>query len=212
MPNSRHSDAIVSPSLSRITNRIRSSMTELSFHGILLSAPFGPKSVTHVSGTFCYPCLGTDIEKWGRVVFWSVFKRAPISQQKMGKVLFEICLFCLDFLPAFCFHLRDHFAFLGQIIEKIGTQMGIRGQKNNAPTVFKLANSAIFDFYRSATVIIAADFFRNLGFVSHHKPREGIRKSETRPIRMHARMTQLDAWYLGRSIICWLSPLVPEVS
>jgi hypothetical protein len=35
-------------------------MTERSFHGILLSAPFGPKSVTHVSGTFCYPCLGTD--------------------------------------------------------------------------------------------------------------------------------------------------------
>src|SRR5262249_47405583 len=61
MPNSRHSDAIVSPSLSRITNRIRSSTTEPSFHGILLSAPFGPKSVTHVSGTFCYPCLGTDI-------------------------------------------------------------------------------------------------------------------------------------------------------
>src|SRR5262249_31182969 len=62
MPNSRHSDAIVSPSLSRITNRIRSSTTERSFHGILLSAPFGPKSVTYVSGTFCYPCLGTD--KW----------------------------------------------------------------------------------------------------------------------------------------------------
>src|SRR4029077_5664936 len=60
MPNSRHSEAIVSPSLSRITNRIRSSITELSFHGILLSAPFGPKSVTHVSGTFCYLCLGTD--------------------------------------------------------------------------------------------------------------------------------------------------------
>src|ERR1700746_1574528 len=62
MPNSRHSEAIVSPSLSRITNRIRSSITELSFHGILLSAPFGPKSVTHVSGTFCYLCLGTDIQ------------------------------------------------------------------------------------------------------------------------------------------------------
>src|SRR5579864_3528632 len=60
MQNSRHSEAIVSPSLSRITNRIRSSITELSFHGILLSAPFGPKSVTHVSGTFCYLCLGTD--------------------------------------------------------------------------------------------------------------------------------------------------------
>ena len=26
----------------------------------LLSSPFGPKSVTHVSGTFCYLCLGTD--------------------------------------------------------------------------------------------------------------------------------------------------------
>src|SRR5215472_6981251 len=60
MPNSRHRAAIVSPSLSPITNRIRSSITELSFHGILLSAPFGPKSVTHVSGTFCYLCLGTD--------------------------------------------------------------------------------------------------------------------------------------------------------
>jgi hypothetical protein len=36
------------------------SITELSFHGILLSAPFGPKSVTYVSGTFCYPYLGTD--------------------------------------------------------------------------------------------------------------------------------------------------------
>jgi hypothetical protein len=28
--------------------------------GSLLAAPFGPKSVTHVSGTFCYLCLGTD--------------------------------------------------------------------------------------------------------------------------------------------------------
>src|SRR5215469_9329886 len=34
MPNSRHSEAIVSPSLSRITNRIRSSITERSFHSI----------------------------------------------------------------------------------------------------------------------------------------------------------------------------------
>jgi hypothetical protein len=80
----------------------------------------------------------------------------------MGNVPSEY-LFCVDFLPAFCFHLRNHFAFLVQIIEKIGTQMGIRSQKNNAATVFKLANSAIFDFYRSATVI-AADFFRNLWF------------------------------------------------
>src|ERR1700738_96190 len=61
MPNSRHSEAIVSPSLSRITNRIRSSITELSFHGIPSPPPFGPKSVTYVSGTFYYLCLGTDI-------------------------------------------------------------------------------------------------------------------------------------------------------
>ena len=50
---------MLSPSLSRITKRIRSSITELSFHGIPTSAPFGGKSVTHVSGTFCYLCLGT---------------------------------------------------------------------------------------------------------------------------------------------------------
>src|SRR3954447_23317003 len=60
MLNSRHREAILSPSLSRITNRIRSSITELSFHGIpFFRAPFGGKSVTHVSGTFCYLCLGT---------------------------------------------------------------------------------------------------------------------------------------------------------
>src|SRR5215203_2553590 len=59
MPNSRHKEAMLSPSLSRITNRIRSSITELSFHGIPLPAPFRRKSVTHVSGTFCYLCLGT---------------------------------------------------------------------------------------------------------------------------------------------------------
>src|SRR6185295_11240002 len=63
MPNSRHSEAMLSPSLSRITNRIRSSITELSFHGIpLLPPPFRRKSVTHVSGTFCYLCLGSLIK------------------------------------------------------------------------------------------------------------------------------------------------------
>src|SRR2546422_6071392 len=62
MPNSRHSEAIVSPSCSRITNRIRSSITERSFHGITSPPPSGPKSVTYVSGTFCYLCLGTDIK------------------------------------------------------------------------------------------------------------------------------------------------------
>ena len=33
---------------------------EMCIRDSLLSAPFGPKSVTHVSGTFCYLCLGTD--------------------------------------------------------------------------------------------------------------------------------------------------------
>src|SRR5262249_9697803 len=51
---------MLSPSLSRITKRIRSSITELSFHGIPSSALLGPKSVTHVSGTFCYLCLRPD--------------------------------------------------------------------------------------------------------------------------------------------------------
>src|SRR5690348_15300513 len=60
MLNSRHRAAILSPSLSRITKRMRSSITELSFHGIpFFRAPSGGKSVTHVSGTFCYLCLGT---------------------------------------------------------------------------------------------------------------------------------------------------------
>src|SRR5579871_2534455 len=59
MPNSRQREAIVSPSLSRITKRMRSSITELSFHGIPSPPPSRRKSVTHVSGTFCYLCLGT---------------------------------------------------------------------------------------------------------------------------------------------------------
>src|SRR4051812_21185794 len=49
---------MLSPSFSRITKRIRSSITELlPLHG--LYPPFGGQSVTHVSGTFCYLCLGT---------------------------------------------------------------------------------------------------------------------------------------------------------
>src|SRR5580658_2583830 len=48
---------MLSPSLSRITNRMRSSITELSFHGIPLPPPSRGKSVTHVSGTFCYLCV-----------------------------------------------------------------------------------------------------------------------------------------------------------
>src|SRR5512143_3105624 len=60
MPNSRHREAMLSPSLSRTTNRIRSSMTDRSFHGIHSPRPLrGQESVTHVSGTFCHLCLGT---------------------------------------------------------------------------------------------------------------------------------------------------------
>src|SRR5580658_6202062 len=52
---------MLSPSLSRITNRMRSSITELSFHGIPLPPPSRGKSVTHVSGTFCYLCVEPHI-------------------------------------------------------------------------------------------------------------------------------------------------------
>src|SRR5579862_3483853 len=40
---------MLSPSFNRITNRMRSSITELSFHGIPLPAPFQEKK--------CNPCL-----------------------------------------------------------------------------------------------------------------------------------------------------------
>src|SRR4051812_38443593 len=56
MPNSRHISVIGSPSSSRATKRRRSSITELSFHGINTSRPKA-KSVTHVSGTKCHLCL-----------------------------------------------------------------------------------------------------------------------------------------------------------
>src|SRR5690349_14955156 len=59
MLNSRHSEAILSPSLSRITKRMRSSITEHFLHGMFNPALGQGKSVTHVSGTFCYLCLGT---------------------------------------------------------------------------------------------------------------------------------------------------------
>jgi len=40
--------------LSRITKRIRSSITDRSFRGIPFPPSSGGKSVTYVSGTFCY--------------------------------------------------------------------------------------------------------------------------------------------------------------
>src|SRR5262245_6318934 len=58
MPNSRQTSAMASPSRSRATKRRRSSITELAFHGIHTSRRTKAESVTHVSGTFCYLCLG----------------------------------------------------------------------------------------------------------------------------------------------------------
>src|SRR5215813_14240373 len=82
MLNSRHSEAILSPSLSRITKRMRSSITEHFLHGMFYPALGQDKSVTHVSGTFCYLCLGTLIkqlvlaaagETGGHFYFWTLF-------------------------------------------------------------------------------------------------------------------------------------------
>src|SRR5947209_520890 len=50
---------MLSPSLSRTTNRIRLSITEHSLHGMFYIRLFQAKCVTHVSGTFCYLCLGS---------------------------------------------------------------------------------------------------------------------------------------------------------
>jgi len=62
---------MLSPSLSRITKLILSSITERSFHGMpSFHAPLGEK-VCHVFGTFCYPSLGTVITFFTRV--------APVS-------------------------------------------------------------------------------------------------------------------------------------
>jgi hypothetical protein len=59
LANSRHKTVISSPSSRRATKRRRSSLTELSFHGIHTSRlPQQTKSVTHVSGTKCHLCLG----------------------------------------------------------------------------------------------------------------------------------------------------------
>src|SRR6202007_1541937 len=59
MPNSRQRWLIGSPSSRRATNRRRSSITELSFHGIdTFPPPLRGESVTPVPGTNCHLCLG----------------------------------------------------------------------------------------------------------------------------------------------------------
>jgi len=48
----------VAPSNTRAANRRRSFSTELALHGVNTSRRKTAKSVTHVSGTECHPCLG----------------------------------------------------------------------------------------------------------------------------------------------------------
>src|SRR6516225_10108203 len=57
MPNSLQSSDIASPASRRATNCSLSSITEHSFQGIITPSPEG-ESVTYVSGTMCYLCLG----------------------------------------------------------------------------------------------------------------------------------------------------------
>src|SRR5580700_2912458 len=94
MPKLRHTSAIGSPSRSRATNRKRSSTTEHSFHGINTSRQRA-KSVTHVSGTKCHPCLGPFSRQPSRVcrrpawarrsVFAKPRLRAPlVSPHRIG--------------------------------------------------------------------------------------------------------------------------------
>ena len=54
----RHTSLMPSPSKRQATKRRRSSITELTFPGINTSCQMA-KSVTHVSGTFRYLCLGS---------------------------------------------------------------------------------------------------------------------------------------------------------
>src|SRR5215472_15351946 len=58
MPNSLQSSDIASPASRRATNCSLSSIAEHSFQGIITPSPEG-ESVTYVSGTFCYLCVGS---------------------------------------------------------------------------------------------------------------------------------------------------------
>src|SRR6516165_5915135 len=58
IPNSLQRSAICSPASRRATNCTLSSITEHSFQGIHFLLKKG-ESVTYVSGTFCYLCVGS---------------------------------------------------------------------------------------------------------------------------------------------------------
>src|SRR6266436_125727 len=85
---------MASPSSRRATKRRRSSVTELSIHGIHTSRRKKAKSVTHVSGTKCHLCLGPltqqnlHFPKFSSGVFVRAVGKlcAPV-----GKLLFRSC-------------------------------------------------------------------------------------------------------------------------
>src|SRR6266550_5761800 len=84
MPNSRHMSVIASPSSRRATKRRRSSITELSFHGIHTSRPKA-KSVTHVSGTKCHPCLRPHIFPMDWVFGWMCWRTTVDTMESMPR-------------------------------------------------------------------------------------------------------------------------------
>ena len=78
IPNSRHTSLMPSPSSKRATNRRRSSITELSFHGINTSRQMAT-SVTHVSGANRHLCLGSFT-----ALLWSPLCRCEIVSTFRG--------------------------------------------------------------------------------------------------------------------------------
>src|SRR5437016_5830990 len=90
MPDSRQTSVIDSPSSNSssnfATNRKRSSIAEHSFHGIDTSRSKA-ESVTYVSGTLCYLCLGPLTRKALKaLIFASLPYRLPILPPISGRL------------------------------------------------------------------------------------------------------------------------------
>jgi len=64
LAHENHGSAIGSPASRRATNLTLSSMTEHSSHGIHFPPQEKGESVTYVSGTICYRCLGSLTGTW----------------------------------------------------------------------------------------------------------------------------------------------------
>ena len=82
----RHKAAMLSPSLSRITNRMRSSITELSFHGTPTPAPFQGKKcnpcLRYVLLPMCRACTNqlrlAKMERFSWALFWVMHVRVRV--------------------------------------------------------------------------------------------------------------------------------------